>query len=489
MTKLLLINPRGPDSFWEMRWFIDYLLPGKSHVSPPVGLATIAALTPDDWEIEIIDEYVDEVPMETDADIVGVGGTCLQYPRQRELIQHFNRQGKYTVAGGPYVSLVPSDYACLADTRVVGEAEYTWPRFCADWPRPQSEYVEFGDVALTDSPTPRFDLLKLDQYLYSTVQFSRGCPFRCEFCDAIVIYGRKPRTKDNDQIIAELDQAYARGVRSVFFAEDNLIGNKKVAKALFRRLIEWRAGFDEPMKFGTEVTLNIAYDDEMLALMREAGFDWVFIGLETPNNDTLIDVKKNQNTKADMIESVYKIYRAGVHIYAGFILGFDEDTTESFEAMRDFVQASGVQVAQISPLIAFQRTPLYDRLKKDGRLLSEDITMDIAIGDTNIIPKQMTRDELRRGHRWVYEQLYTYEAIAERVAIKAREMGTAGMEYNDYGNFGTARKLKRSIPEQYRDMPKELRPMMLKEWSMGLMIKDYVEANLSGSDSLRTVHV
>ena len=489
LPKILLISPRGTESFWEMRWFTDHLLSGKKHVSPPIGLATIAALTPNDWEVEICDEYIEEIPWDTAADIVGVTGTCLQYPRQIEILRKFRRLGKYTVAGGPYVSLVPERYSGEADALVLGEAEYTWPQFCQDWPSPATFYKDFRTPDLADSPIPRFDLLKLDQYLYATAQFSRGCPFACEFCDAIVIYGRKPRTKGIDQMIAELEAAYAAGARNLFFAEDNLIGHQGAARKLFRALAEWQETLPEKMKFGTELSINAAYDDEMLYLMRKANFDWVFVGIETPNLETLKNIGKPQNTKQDLIQSIYKMYRAGIHVYGGFVLGFDEDDPSVFDRMYKFIMRTGIQVAQISVLVAFPKTPLFERLKSDGRLAHEDASPDLFKGYTNIIPLKMTREQLALGHRLLYKKLYTHEAIAERINVKVKEMGNAGMVYNDYGNFATARRLIKAIPTDIRRTPKKLRPMVLKEWSLGLMIKDFVERTANGRDSSREVHL
>ena len=483
--KLLLINPRGPETFWQFNWLAKYLLPDRGQINPPLGLATVAALTPDDWEVEIIDENIEEVPLETDADIVGVTATNIEYKRQVELLEHFRKQGKYTVAGGPYVSLVPEKYLLKAKTLVCGEAERTWPKFCQDWPNPKPLYNEAGTIQLEEVPVPRFDLLKMERYLYATMQFSRGCPFACEFCDAIVMFGRTPRTKPFNQVKAELDELYANGVRNVFFADDNLIGNKKIAKQLFRTLIEWQEE-NGPMKFGTEASINLAYDDELLSLMREANFDWVFIGIETPDPQTLKNTGKGQNAARDMMESIRKIYETGMHIYAGFIVGFDEDDVTVFDRQYDFIMESGVQVAMISPLIAFPRTPLYARLEKDGRLLGDGHVMDNTHGGTNIIPKNMTYEELIEGHKSLYKKLYTYENIAKRIENKMRWLKDAQV-YNDYGDFKTSRKLNAALPMDMRtvgEMNGNDKRLVLKEWSLGLMVKDYVERNvLGGSNS------
>ena len=205
--RLLLINPRFPESFWSFRWALEELLPGKRTLNPPLGLATLAALCPPDWQVEIVDENVEPVPLDPAADLIGICGMGVQYPRQKELLGHYRGRGYRTVAGGSYASLCPEKYAALADTVVAGEAEYIWPQFCRDFEAgaPQPFYRESGTVDLADSPTPRFDLLKLGNYTSVAMQFSRGCPYRCEFCDIIVMFGRKPRTKSPPQVGRELD--------------------------------------------------------------------------------------------------------------------------------------------------------------------------------------------------------------------------------------------------------------------------------------------
>lgn len=215
--RLLLINPRAPESFWTFRWAVDRVLPGKRAVNPPLGLATLAALCPPHWEVEIVDENVEPIPSAPKADLIGVCGMGVQFPRQRELLTHFRERGYKVVAGGSYASLCPELYAEIADSVVAGEAEYIWPQFCRDFEEGTAKplYKECGEVSLHDSPVPRFDLLKLKRYSMVSLQFSRGCPFRCEFCDIIIMFGRKPRTKAVSQIRAELDALRAHGVNNV----------------------------------------------------------------------------------------------------------------------------------------------------------------------------------------------------------------------------------------------------------------------------------
>jgi radical SAM superfamily enzyme YgiQ (UPF0313 family) len=225
--RLLLINPRFPESFWSSKWALAEVLPNKRTTNPPLGLATLAALCPPHWEVQIVDENIEPIPLEPQADIVGVCGMGVQFPRQQELLAYYRSRGHYVVAGGSYASLCPEQYISHADTVAAGESEYIWKEFCRDFEHgsPKPLYHETGMVSLTDSPTPRFDLLKLERYSYVSLQFSRGCPFRCEFCDIIVMFGRKPRVKSLEQVGRELDELRRLKIRSAFFVDDNLIGN------------------------------------------------------------------------------------------------------------------------------------------------------------------------------------------------------------------------------------------------------------------------
>ncbi|MDH5536760.1 MAG: cobalamin-dependent protein, partial [Betaproteobacteria bacterium] len=270
--KLLLINPRFPESFWSFRWAVREILPGKRSLNPPLGLATLAALCPPAWEIAIVDENVESIPLAPEADVVGVCGMGVQFSRQRELLDYYRRAGYYTVAGGSFASLCPERLAPHCDTVVAGEAEYIWPQFCADFARraPRKLYRETGTVALSASPLPRFDLLKLERYSTATLQFSRGCPYRCEFCDIIVMFGRKPRHKALQQVERELDALRALGACSIFFVDDNLIGHRAVARDLLEFLRTYQARHGYPFRFGTEVSLNLAQDHELLRLFRDA---------------------------------------------------------------------------------------------------------------------------------------------------------------------------------------------------------------------------
>jgi radical SAM superfamily enzyme YgiQ (UPF0313 family) len=423
--RLLLINPALPESFWSFRWALETVLRGKRSLNPPLGLATLAALCPPHWEVTIVDENIEPLPAAPRADLIGVGGMGVQSARQKELLRRYRGAGYRVVAGGSYASLCPEEYLECADTVIAGEAEYIWPRFCADLEAgaPQALYRETGHVRLEDSPAPRFDLLKLRHYATATVQLSRGCPFRCEFCDIIVMFGRKPRYKPADRIGRELDALRRRGVRKVFFVDDNFIGNKAKAKETLRFLADYQERHGRRLRFGTEASLNLADDPELLELFRAAGFEWAFLGLETPDPETLRAAAKTQNTGGDMLAAVRRIHAAGIDILAGFIVGFDRDTPQSFEKQRRFIQSSGIMVAMVGLLTALPRTPLFERLKREGRLVEGAAHGDNTKARTNFQPKNMTAEELSTGYKRLYARLFSDRAIAERIRNKLRHFG------------------------------------------------------------------
>lgn len=491
-VRLLLINPRYPESFWSFRWAVERVLPrAKRTINPPLGLATLAALCPPDWEVTIVDENVESLPLAPQADLIGVCGMGVQFRRQRALLEFYRRRGYPVVAGGSYASLCPEQYAEHADTVIAGEAEYIWPAFCRDFEAgsPQPLYRETGVVRLEDSPTPRFDLLKLDRYTTATLQFSRGCPYRCEFCDIIVMFGRKPRYKTPAQIGRELDALRALGARSVFFVDDNLIGHKAVAKELLRYLAAYQAAHERPFDFGTEASLNLAHDEELLALFRAAGFGWVFIGIESADPATLRATRKHQNTQEPPLESVRRIYAHGIDVLAGFIVGFDQDTPETFDAQHDFIVRSGIQAAMVGLLTALPHTPLHERLRAEGRLRT-----DIDAGNntrlaTNVVPLGMSYDTMIERYRTLYRHLVSDAGIARRIRNKLAHMPDPAYrsEYTLSERIGiVARLLARGvIPGGWPRIrafahslpwrtPRRI-PLAISDWIAGLAMRDYVE--------------
>jgi radical SAM superfamily enzyme YgiQ (UPF0313 family) len=422
--RLLLINPKLPESFWSFKWAINDVLPEKRAVNPPLGLATLAALCPKDWQVDIVDENIEAVPLAPEADIVGVCGMGVQLPRQRELLAYYRGLGYYVVAGGSYASLCCEEYASLADTVVAGEAEYIWTAFCRDYSSgsPKPLYHEDGTVDLTDSPVPRFDLLKLERYAYATLQYSRGCPYRCEFCDIIVMFGRKPRVKSLAQVEGELDQLRKAGVRSVFFVDDNLIGDRPRAKELLRFLAGYQERHHYDFTFGTEASLNMAQDPELLELFRAANFCWVFIGIESPDPTSLKETLKTQNLHEDALTSIRRIYSYGIDVLGGFIIGFDNDTLETFDHQYEFITASGIQSAMIGLLIALPHTPLYERMQREGRIKPVEDATNNTRPQSNIVPKNMSHDAMVAAYRELYGRLLADGAIARRIRNKVRHL-------------------------------------------------------------------
>jgi hypothetical protein len=349
-------------------------------------------------------------------------------------------------------------------------------------------YQETGTVALADSPVPRFDLLDLPKYQAVSLQFSRGCPFRCEFCDIIVMFGRKPRTKSPAQVGRELDVLRRAGLRSVFFVDDNLIGNKLAAKELLRYLAAYQREHRYRFHFGTEASLNLAQDAELLELFRAAHFGWVFIGIESPDEASLKETLKFQNTRQDLLASVRAIYAHGIDVLAGFIVGFDHDTTESFARQQRFITDSGIQAAMIGLLQALPRTPLYQRLAAEGRLIPDADYSDNVKLWTNVVPKRMSPSELVAGYRDLHRRLFDDRGIATRIRNKLRVLGrpVAAARYGVGealaigSRFVTRGLLAGGIPRVahfVRSVPwwrPRLIPRAVADWIVGLSMRDYV---------------
>jgi radical SAM superfamily enzyme YgiQ (UPF0313 family) len=492
---LLLINPKFPESFWSFKWAIDNILPGKRAVNPPLGLATLAALCPNDWQIEIIDENIEPVPQTTTADIVGICGMGVQFPRQRELLAYYRGLGRTVVAGGSYASLCPEEYVELADTVVAGEAEYVWKEFCRDFANgtPKALYHETGTVDIRDSPTPRFDLLKLDAYSNVTIQFSRGCPFRCEFCDIIVMFGRRPRVKSLEQIKLELDQLRRFGARSVFFVDDNLIGNRREAKELLRFLGRYQQDHDYAFSLGTEASLDMAQDEELLGLFRTANFGWVFIGIETTDPASLKETGKTQNLREDILTSVQRIYAYGIDVLGGFIIGFDTDTVETFDLQYRFITESGIQSAMIGLLMALPRTPLHARMVREGRLTGIERHANNTGPVTNITPKNMSMEAMVEAYLALYHRLLTGSEIGRRIRNKATHLRAPayGSGYPLSKRFGIVGRLfvRGILPGGFPRIIEFLRtfpflapsriPMVISDWIIGLSMRDFAENHLT----------
>ena len=416
--KLYLVNPKFQPTIWSFEGL--YPFTGTRFLTPPLGLATVAALTPSHWDIEILDENIEDINFETDADLIGITAFNVQFTRSVEIADEFRKRGKTVVFGGPYCSLFPEAYEGKGNHRVSGEAEKIWPDFIRDFEAGQARefYVAEGDkVNLTTSPVPRYDLIKSQYYNLLTLQTSRGCPFACEFCDIIVMDGRIPRVKTVDQVIAEVDHCVAQGAHYILFGDANFIGNIPYARKLLKALVEYQQKHDYPVEFACELTINVAHNTDLLELLQAANFYSVFVGIESPRAASLIETKKVQNTRKSMVDDIARIHSYHISVMAGMIVGFDSDDTLIFQEQLAYLSELGVPFTTCGTLMALPNTPLLKRLKDEGRLLDTDWAGINGHGaaDCNFIPKQMTLKELHIGYSWLIRCLYRYDLYADRL--------------------------------------------------------------------------
>lgn len=409
---ICLINPRFEPSYWGFEYALS-LYPGDKRSTMISGSLPVVAGLCGDHRVVLIDENVEDIDWDSLGayDIVGVTGMNVQKRRIREILVRLQGMDVLTVVGGPFVSVQEAFFEGLCDVTFIGEAETTWPQFLDDFvaDRPiQQRYEQSKPTDMTKALRPRYDLLKADRYASGALQYSRGCPFQCEFCDIIVIYGRKPRVKEPEQLLAELDDMRRTGFHSAFIVDDNFIGNRKKAKALLEKIIPWMEEHNYPLRLTTEASIDLADQPELLELMYRANFRSVFIGIETPRVESLKETKKFQNTRGDsMGAKLARIQNAGLDINAGFIVGFDNDDRNIFEDQFRFIQDNGITLAMVGMLQAIPRTPLYERLQREGRLVEDD-------PNCNFVPKQMSRDELREGYWDLVKRLYAPKAFLDR---------------------------------------------------------------------------
>jgi len=419
--KILLVYPEFPDTFWSFKHALKFIR--KRAGAPPLGLLTVAAMLPAEWEKRLVDLNVGDLTDEDLhwADFVFLSAMVVQRASVSAILKRCQSAGVKVVAGGPLFTMEHELFPQV-DHFVLNEAEETLAPFLHDLQLGRARRVysstKFPDIHQT--PVPLWRLAKLRYYDTVSIQFSRGCPFNCDFCNVTSLLGHHPRTKTAVQVMAELDGLYALGWRkNIFFVDDNFIGNKKYIKSdLLPALIEWRKG-KSGMPFSTEVSINLADDPQLLNLMVQAGFDTVFVGIETPNEDSLVECSKVQNKGRNLVESVKQLQRAGLQVQGGFIVGFDHDPPSIFQQQIDFIQKSGIVSAMVGLLQAPLGTRLYERLRKEGRLVDE-ISGDNVDGSTNIIPR-MGLPALRKGYRRVLSQIYAPRHYYSRVITFLRE--------------------------------------------------------------------
>jgi radical SAM superfamily enzyme YgiQ (UPF0313 family) len=422
MADIVLINPRFEVSFWGMEQALP--LVGKRANLPVACLPLLAALTPEGHTVTLMDENVEPIDFErcARADIVGVTGMSVQRFRMREILAELKERGVFTVVGGPLVTVSEDYFEGLADAIFIGEAEQTWPQFLREWSQGlhQYRYEQLEKSDMSKVPTPRFDLLKNKHYAFGSLQFSRGCPFQCEFCDIIVTFGRRPRIKTAEQVIAELEAMRRVGMRMVFVVDDNLIGNKKAIKPILRAVRDWQHKHGFPFTLFTEASIDLADDPELMEIMREANFIAVFIGIESPNEEALRETKKYQNVRegGTLLEKVRRIQDAQMEVWCGMIMGFDSDDETIFDRQIEFIRKARISFSMSGMLYAIPKTPLYDRLLEEGRLDPSDRP---ECG-TNVIPLQMSREELRDGYLRVMRELYEPAAYFERTDALFHDM-------------------------------------------------------------------
>src|SRR3954451_4675487 len=414
MADIVLISPRFEMSYWGLEHALPLM--GRRANMPPAALPLIAALTPSGHGVTIMDENVGPIDFDrcARADIVGLTGMIVQRHRMREILEELKRRGVFVAVGGPWISVREDYFGPLADTVFIGEAEETWPKFLEDWEagQPAPRYEQSEKTDLSKVPPPRLDLLDMRNYAFGNVQFTRGCPFQCEFCDIIVLFGRRPRVKRPDQVVAEVEAQWRLGARGIFLVDDNFIGNKKAAKAILRALIAWQRRRGYPLAFFTEASLDLAEDDELLRLMAEAGLVAVFIGIESPDEEALRETKKLQNVRGNLVDRVRRVQEAGMEVYAGMIVGFDSDDAGVFDRQFEFLTQARIVGAMAGMLSAIPRTPLYERLEAEGRL--DNAAADDPNIATNVIPLGMTREEMRDGWIGLMQDLYDTENYFER---------------------------------------------------------------------------
>ncbi|OHD67023.1 MAG: hypothetical protein A2176_16250 [Spirochaetes bacterium RBG_13_51_14] len=421
--KILMIYPEIPTTYWSFKYILKML--GKKTAFPPLGLMTVAALVPDDYDVVLVD--MNAAPLkERDilkADLVFVSAMIIQKESFERVVAICNRLGRTVVAGGPYPS---GSYRSIAgvDHFVLGEAEATLPDFLRDWERGEARPLYMSEVRpdITRTPVPRFGLVNNRHYTTMSLQYSRGCPFNCEFCDIIELFGRVSRTKEPEQFIAEMDALYRTGFRGpLFIVDDNFIGNKKNVKKLLPAMARWQKQRAYPFMITTEASVNLAEDDELMDMMVEAGFTKVFLGIETPVEESLVLSQKKQNAGIELLAGVEKIQRKGMEVSAGFILGFDSDPDDVFDLQIEFIRKSGIPLAMVGLLTALPNTQLYRRLESENRIIKETSGNNTHDFQLNFLPIMET-EALIRGYKKVISSIYSPEEYLKRCLVLIERM-------------------------------------------------------------------
>ncbi|UCG12117.1 MAG: B12-binding domain-containing radical SAM protein [Deltaproteobacteria bacterium] len=427
--KILLIAAATPDTFWSFKHVLPFV--SRRAAFPPLGLLTVASMLPKHWQLRLIDLNTTRL-RDSDilwADYVFLSAMIVQADSARAIAVLCRSKQRTVIAGGPLFTTGHTRFPEI-DHFVLGEAENIMPTLIADMESGRLErfYSSSQRPDITQTPAPRWDLIKLRRYATMPLQFSRGCPFNCEFCDIIVMNGRIPRTKSPRQMVKELESLVEAGWQeSVFIVDDNFIGNKVKVKALLRAMISWRDSRGIKLSFTTEASLNLADDEELLDLMVQAGFKKVFVGIESPDEESLIECEKIQNARRDLVAAVKKIQHSGMEVMGGFIIGFDSDKKDIFERMTSFIERSGIVTAMVGLLTALPETRLFSRLKRENRII-HDATGNNVDGVLNFLPK-LDREYLVHGYRMLVKRLYAPRTYYERILRFLQEYRPRGPRF------------------------------------------------------------
>jgi radical SAM superfamily enzyme YgiQ (UPF0313 family) len=413
---ILLVYPRYPDTFWSFKHALPFI--SKKAAFPPLGLLTVASMLPQEWNKKLVDMNIDRLSDKDIkwADYVFVSAMVVQRQSAKDVIKKCNKLKIPVVAGGPLFTEEPDEFTGV-DHYVLNEGEVTLPMFLADVEKgtPKPRYTSDEKPYITNTPIPMWDLINIKKYVSMSIQYSRGCPFDCEFCDIVVLNGRIPRTKTKEQVLAELESLYQRGWRdNVFVVDDNFIGNKKKLKQeIMPAIARWMIEHRFPFSLFTEASINLADDDELMDMMAKANFNTVFVGIETPNEESLIECGKSHNRNRDLVAAVKKLQNNGFQVHGGFILGFDNDPASIFDNQIDFIQKSGIVTAMVGLLNAPVGTRLYKRLEKEKRLV-KNFSGDNTDLSMNFVPR-MEKKELVSGYKKVLNTIYDYKNYYNRI--------------------------------------------------------------------------